>query len=135
MSTQSNSWMENYDGLYETRHFRIFCQNPNLIVFFIARIVSFHLFLRWIIVKSLTRIRGKVLASFWSLRVFFLSNNHRQQLWMKVTALLFHLSSLWHFFSSLSEACWHRLMSLTHQVLVASLLEYEIDSWLLFWEH
>jgi hypothetical protein len=42
---------------------------------------------------------------------------------------------LWHFFSSLSEACWHRLMSLTHQVLVASLLEYEIDSWLLFWEH
>jgi hypothetical protein len=28
----------------------------------------------------------------------------------------------------------HRLMSLTHQVLAASPLEYGIDSWFLFWE-
>jgi len=41
-------------------------------------------------------------------------------------------SSLWHFCSSRFEACWHRLILLTHQVLAASPLEYGIDSWFFF---
>jgi hypothetical protein len=39
---------------------------------------------------------------------------------------------LWHFCSSRFEACWHRLILLTHQVLAASPLEYGIDSWFFF---
>jgi len=76
------------------------------IKFDLTWIVSFHLSSRWFIFESPTSWMDNSLASFWNLRSFFLANNRRQQLWMKIAAVPFHTSSLQHFFSSLSEACW-----------------------------
>jgi len=52
------------------------------------------------------KLNGQFLILFLKPLEFFFANNRRQQLRMKVAAVLFCISSLQHFVSSFSEAWW-----------------------------
>jgi len=123
--------------------------------FFIAWIVSFPLSSRWFILESLTEIRDKVLASFWSPWSSFVANNRRQQLWMKVApfSFVYHHCSIFaplfikldghQLMSLISSSCYislrirHRLLVSFLRTLISLFLSlwYHLSFWILFFCH